>query len=821
LRLRLLGLAEVGPDLEPCFGGKALGLARLLAAGARVPPGFAVEAGTRPPAEWAAADRASFLAEVGALLPGGPLAVRSSAPGEDSAARSFAGLFESVLGVVTAEAALEAAARCIASGAGPRVLAYAGTARPVGLIVQRLVPARAAGVCFTVDPQGRDGACLVEAAAGLGDALVSGRTEPERWRVYASSALGTLEPQRQGGPAVLPEGLVRTVAAEARRLAERLGQPLDLEWAWDGNEIVWLQARPITVAVAPEPLAVERFDPDVDDGPVTVWANWNVRETMPDPFTPLAWGIWRESLLPAVLAPLLGVPADAPIFPKVMAIDLVQGRVHWNMNGLEATWLGAFFRRGALRRMDAQAAEVAAELRARGVLRPRRVKGAQWVLLRGFLTNLVHRGGVSSALRPERVLASLRLSAEAVRARPRLATLDEGALFRELSLFDHAEMESLRQAQHALGLAFLIVVMADSAFRRYPEAAERLASGLPGNPTTEIALGIDELVEAARPLAAAFAAPGDPRPRLAQDAEGRAWLARLQGFLERFGQRAPGEFDLAVPRWAEDPWMIVELVRTGLRAPAGDRATDRLARQAAERERVVAAVVSQAPFWKRPWLRLWARLVAAYMPLREAPKHYAMHAFARIRNAALELGGRLAGRGVLAQAADIFFLEWSEARDLAEGKPPTQGLRERVRERQARHGRFRALPRPHFVRSDGVPVIEEEPGPGPDGSLRGDGVSAGTATGAVRILREPDPRAMGDGDVIVVTLADPGWTPLFPRAAAVVMEVGGALCHAAIVARELGIPAVFGVAGATRLLRDGQQVRVDGRAGTVTPLGEV
>src|SRR5262249_11853169 len=107
-----------------------------------------------------------------------------------------------------------------------------------------------------------------------------------------------------------------------------------------------------------------------------------------------------------------------------------------------------------------------------------------------------------------------------------------------------------------------------------------------------------------------------------------------------------------------------------------------------------------------------------------------------------------------------------------------------------------------------------------DGSLRGEGVSAGTAEGPVRVLREPDPRAMGDGDVIVVTLADPGWTPLFPRAAAVVMEVGGTLCHAAIVARGLGIPAVFGVAGATRRLRAGQPVRVDGRAGTVTPMGD-
>jgi pyruvate,water dikinase len=85
----------------------------------------------------------------------------------------------------------------------------------------------------------------------------------------------------------------------------------------------------------------------------------------------------------------------------------------------------------------------------------------------------------------------------------------------------------------------------------------------------------------------------------------------------------------------------------------------------------------------------------------------------------------------------------------------------------------------------------------------------------VRVLREPDPRAMADGDVIVMRYADPGWTPLFPRAAAVVMEVGGVMCHAAVIARELGIPAVFGVSDATALLRDGERVVVDGTAGTV------
>ncbi|MBI3724026.1 hypothetical protein HY251_08755 [bacterium] len=122
------------------------------------------------------------------------------------------------------------------------------------------------------------------------------------------------------------------------------------------------------------------------------------------------------------------------------------------------------------------------------------------------------------------------------------------------------------------------------------------------------------------------------------------------------------------------------------------------------------------------------------------------------------------------------------------------------------------------MRSDGVPVLPPAaPADDAPGLLRGTGIGAGRASGPVRVLREPDPAALREGDVLVVSFADPGWTPLFPRAAAIVMEVGGSMCHAAVVAREMGIPSVFGVRRATELLVPGQRVLVDGVAGTGAP----
>ena len=271
----LLPLEAIDPA-DRRFGGKATGLARLLRASAVVPEGFAVAADTVPPSQWGPDLRERFVAHTRALR--GPLAVRSSALAEDQRDRSFAGLFTTVLDVDSAEAALAAAERCIESGGSERVLAYAGSSRPlaVGLVVQRMASARAAGALFTRDPNGADGGMVLEAVAGLGESLVGGHQDPERFRIYRSG-LGDWEIQRErrtaaAASAVLSDDEVERLATEAARLAEVLGEPLDLEWAItrDGERgmadatgtgaasIVWLQARPITTLVDPPRWVVER-----------------------------------------------------------------------------------------------------------------------------------------------------------------------------------------------------------------------------------------------------------------------------------------------------------------------------------------------------------------------------------------------------------------------------------------------------------------------------------------------------------------------------------------------------------------------------------
>jgi pyruvate,water dikinase len=817
----MLPLAALPPGAEARFGGKAAGLRRLLDSGARVPAGFAIEATTLAPDLWEPADREELLRNAAPLLARGPVAVRSSAPGEDSATRSFAGLFETVLDVGDPESLLAAVGRCVASGASTRVSSYTGdtAALPVGVVVQSQVASRAAGVCFTIDPTGRDGAAVVEAVKGKGEALVSGHTQPERWRVYRSG-LGVLLARREPGPTVLAEADALRIVGEAADLAAKQGIPLDLEWALDEGGVWWLQARPITAAREPPGFTVDRYCEGVDDGPVSVWSNWNVRETMPDAFSPLTWSLWRDSILPTVIEDGSGVPRDMPGVRHGVPIDLVNGRPYWNMNALLAAPFGERLVRGLLGLMDPEASKTINALMDEGVLRKRRTPPLHWPSLPRMVLASARTGWrVLQGFRPARVMQSFEAVATAVRRRPPLDTLTDAALLAEMKLIERSGDTNMAHGNPALVSAMTVYVLAARAFASHPAAQRVLAAGARG-PTTRISEDLDALARAARPLAGTFAAhPGtsELRAALTATAEGRAWLAALDTFLLHHGQRGPREFDLGSARWAEDPAMILDLVRASLRAPPGEALPARLARVAHTREAAIEEAVAASPAWKRPLMRGLARAVIHMMPLREAPKHYAMHVFLRMRRAALEAGRRLVARGHLGTAESVFLLEWPEIGDLL-GRAPFPELAPRLHARAERLARLQALPAPACVRSDGVPV-ESHVRTGNsdrDGPLRGIGVAGGRVSGVVRVLSTPDPNHLPEGAVLVCEFADPGWTPLFPRAAAVVMEVGGLMCHAAVVAREIGVPAVFGVAGARRRLHDGQRVTVDGEAGTVT-----
>ncbi len=822
--LEIVNLARLTPEMNPIFGGKACGLARLISLGVRVPGGFAVSAGRILTEQWPIETRNKFIDEARELLCKGPIVIRSSALGEDSAKKSFAGMFETVLGIFTLKEALSAADRCIESGDSERVKEYASSQSsiPVGLVVQSQVAAKAAGVCFTCDPTGKDHAVVIEAVAGMGDKMVSGKIEPERFRVYRS---GTGEWEIPAGKEAdfisLEE--IKFMAAQAKELEGRFGQQLDIEWAVDGNrDIWWLQARPVTATVTPINYIIQCSFPEADDGPVSVWSNWNVRETMPEPLFPFTWTFWRDKLLPVISRHLTGVSKRSRIVPYLAALDLIHGRIYFNMNAMLAAPVIGPLTTLLVSTMDTRAGDTLKYLRRKSILCPRKFPGSSFYLFFSILkASCISFLRMLRWLNPGKSMRVLQEDSRAIAQRKDITIMTDQELVDEFNLWEQPECSRLLYGLQMELVAMAVYLAAKRAFKNHPEALQLLGTGIPASPTTRISIEIDALIEAAEPFRELFIGSlttGQLLQRLKEEEGGNEWLMRFHKFLKSFGHRGPMEFDLGSSRWSDDPTMIIKTIRSGLRSPERERLTSRMNRLAEKRELSLRNAISASPLWKRPIMRWLAHKVELYMPLREAPKHYAVIVFQRIRQAALELGKRLEGRGLIPEKEDVFFLEIDELVNLVEGREPCYDICNELNDRKDRYMHFKNETPPGIFRSDGVPVMEEiDPLSQPvEGILQGTAVSGGCTAGPVCVLSEPDPTAVKEGDIIVMEYADPGWTPLFPRASGIVMEVGGLMCHAAVVARELGIPAVFGIPNATCILENGQHVKVDGTKGIVT-----
>ena len=423
--------------------------------------------------------------------------------------------------------------------------------------------------------------------------------------------------------------------------------------------------------------------------------------------------------------------------------------------------------------MDARAGETVHRLRDSGVLTPRRLRfsTARFAVARSRRRRPRSCGCPTSSLRAglsECSSATLRRCGCA----PPSSEMTDAELAEEMSLFEASECRNLRDGLQIEATAILVHGLAARAFRFSPAALGLLTAGIEG-PTTATSLAIERLAEAAEPVRKPVLAATSASEALA-DVEtseaGRAWLAQLAAFLEAYGHRAPKEFDLGAPRWCEAPAMILDLVAAHLRSPT-ESVRARIEALRTKRRAVLAEAVGSRSPWRRPWLAALARLVELYMPLREAPKHYGMRVFQRMRMAALELGRRFAERGLIERAEDVFFMAWEEVASLSGGGTAPDDLGVRVAHRQAEYADFRPSPRQTCCARTACRSRTHQT-PSTAGLLSRNAISAGRVVGRVRRLVEPDARLVA-GEVLVMRFADPGWTPLFPRVAAVVMEVGG------------------------------------------------
>lgn len=887
-------LSEIDAGMLAEVGGKAAQLGELTRAGLPVPPGWAltteayrrvaeaaglaeVIAGGGGAAGLAGAARTRLLetpvpAEVaGAVvaayeeLGGGPVAVRSSATAEDLPFASFAGQQDTYLNVVGADAVLDAVRRCWASLWTDRAVAYreangidhAGVR--IAVVVQVMVDARVAGVMFTANPlTGRRHEAVIDASPGLGEAVVSGAVNPDRFVV--DTATGRVLDRHEGDKRLavravpgggtrreehVPAGLcltdaqARDLAGLGARVERHYGAPQDIEWAIDDDGRLWLtQARPVTTLF---PL------PETTREGLRVYFSVNVAQGVMRPLTPM--GLAAIKLTAAGAARLFGygpaVPGDGPAFMAESG-----GRLWLDLTTALRSRAGRMILPRMLRLGEARAAVVVDRLmtdpRLSVIHTTRRpvVRAAARFARRIHLPARVLRAlagprGSHAYVRGlgERIDRRLRVPAGATPAQR----------------LDHAE----RVLAGTFPLVVSVMPLVITGYGLFALAArlsgvplgemQDVLRSLPANPTTEMDLELWALAGRIEPEPFRELPVHELARRYRDGALPSKAQREIAGFLGRYGHRGVAEIDLGLPRWSEDPahilGVLANYLRTGVAdGPAPDELFDR---GAADAEAAVAAVVARARRGGRlrgAVTRFALRRTRAYGGLREMPKFLLVQTLAGVRRSMLAVGEHLAAAGVLADADDVFFLTFAEARaalpacdpgrdgygtggewggDLGRNVYGTGGelggdLRELVAGRRAayeREARRRHVPR--VVLSDGTEPEAQAAATAEPGSLRGSAASAGTVTGPARVVLDPVGAHLEPGEILVCPSTDPGWTPLFLTAGGLVMEMGGAMSHGAVVAREYGIPAVVGVADATRRITTGARITVDGAAGTV------
>ncbi|SDN06717.1 pyruvate, water dikinase [Geodermatophilus siccatus] len=840
-------------------GGKAANLGELIGAGFPVPDGFCVTtdayaelaeaAGLAdllddPAADLARTARERILAapvpahvaeavaaayaELGESV---PVAVRSSATAEDLPFASFAGQQDTYLDVVGTDAVLDAVHRCWASLWTDRAVVYrarngidSATTR-LAVVVQRMVPASVAGVMFTANPvTGRRTETVVDAAPGLGEAVVSGSVDPDH--VVLDSGTGTVLERRPGGgrEACLTDGQLRELVRLGARVQEHYGRPQDTEWAIDADGTLWLtQARPVTT-LFPVPQA------GTADGGLRVWFCASLAQGLTRPLTPMGISVFQ--VVGGSVQRLAGRPPADPVAgsPRVRA---AAGRLFFDVTPIVRSTAG---RAVFPRLLDVMEARSAVVLRA---------------LFDDPRLSLVHRSWLPVVRRLARVAARYGVPLQVVQAlvrpaaaRRRVDRVGARLRARRLPGDDAPADERLDAVLGLLGNAVPTVVPrvlppVAAGFAAFGLAARLLGDtaqpgdlgtvlrGLPHNVTTEMDLELWRLATAVRadePSAAALrdGTPAALAERYRSDALPAVLQRGLRLFLARYGIRAVAEIDVGVPRWAEDPAHLLGVLGNYLLLDDPDRAPDGVfARSVAEAEDVVATLTARA--------RLRGRARGAVVGfaldrtrqlagLRELPKYDLVLVLDRVRALLASIGADLASRGVLARADDVFLLDLAEVRvALGDGRSLQDVVTERRESYEREMGR-RHVPR--VLLSDGTEPEAVSAGPAvADGALLGTAASAGTVTGRARVVLEPTGAQLQPGEVLVAPSTDPGWTPLFLTAGGLVMEMGGANSHGAVVAREYGIPAVVGVPGATSRVETGQEVTVDGTRGVVVPLG--
>jgi phosphoenolpyruvate synthase/pyruvate phosphate dikinase len=730
-------------------------------------------------------------------------AVRSSATAEDSPTASLAGQQDTYLNIVGPAAILRHVSRCWASLFTERAVTYrlrnGFDQREAGIavVVQRMLFPQAAGVLFTADPVTSNRKVLaIEASFGLGEDLVAGLVNPDVFKVRDGEIVARAAATK---PALTDEQIVR-LAHLGRRVEAHFGHPQDIEWCLVDDEFQIVQSRPVTTLF---PI------PATSDQENHVYVSVGHQQMMTDAMKPLGLSLWKLTS-PALMVEAGGrlfVDVTKPLGSPARRADLVAalGR----SDPLIGDALQTVLDRGDLVATRADPEE--GQGRPPAYAAPAEAAPAPLETDLAIVAKLIENSQAS--------LAALKRD---IRAKSGSALLD----------FIPADLQELKRVlfnAQSLGVIVSTMRAALTLKEQLQEwlgeknAVDTLTQSVPGNVTSEMGLALLDVADVIRPHPDVVAfleqvdddnfldeLPALPGGREARDA--------IQAYLDKYGMRCVGEIDVTKPRWSERPTTLVPLILSNIKnfePGAGERRFEEGRQKAREKEQELLTRLRALPDGEQKAGEAKREIdrIRALIGYREYPKYHMISRYFVYKQALLNDADRLVRAQVLRDREDIFYLTFAELRDVVGANQVDDQL---IRQRKEAYGSYQALTPPRVLTSDGEALAGTyRRADVPAGALTGLPVSAGTVEGRARVILDMAQADLEAGDILVTAYTDPSWTPAFVSIKGLVTEVGGLMTHGAVIAREYGLPAVVGVENATRLIRDGQRIRVHGTDGYI------
>ena len=755
-------------------------------------------------------------------------AVRSSATAEDLPTASFAGQQDTYLNIIGKEAILKHISKCWASLFTERAVIYrlqnGFDHRKVRLsvVVQKMVFPQAAGIVFTADPVTSNRKVLsIDASFGLGEALVSGLVNADIYKVrngkvidkkistkklamYALKDGGTkaqeIEPERQNRQALTDEQILQ-LERIGRKIEAHFGHPQDIEWCLADETFYIVQSRPITTLF---PI------PEANDQENHVYVSVGHQQMMTDPIKPLGLSFFL-------------LTTRAPM-------RKAGGRLFVDVTNVLASPVSRENFLDVLGQHDPLIKDALMTIIERG----------------DFITSIPNDDKIPSSRKSNKGMSSADIQAQvgddpaivsdliersqtSIEALKQTIQTKSGADLFDFILEDIQELQRILFDPQSSGV-FMAAMNASSWINENMKewlgeknVADTLSQSVPNNITSEMGLELLDVADVIRPYPEVInylqhVKDDSFLDELVQFDGGQESRDALSAYLNKYGMRCAGEIDITRPRWSEKPTTLVPLILSNIKnfEPGESKRRFEQGRQEAlKKEQELLDRLKQLPDGeqKAKETKRMISLIRNFIGYREYPKYGMVHRYFVYKQALLKEAEQLVQANVLHEKEDIFYLTFEELREVVR----THTLDDQIlSKRKDEYTFYEKLTPPRVITSDGEIIAGEYKRENlPAAALVGLPVSSGVIEGRARVILNMEDADLEDGDILVTSFTDPSWTPLFVSIKGLVTEVGGLMTHGAVIAREYGLPAIIGVESATKLIKDGERIRVNGTEGYV------